>query len=151
MRLMTKWEPKKELEVMRNRLFPWFDRWPWRPEMEEENLTALADWAPTVDVTEDEKEYVIKADLPGVTKEEVKVTVEDGILTLAGERKSEKEEKGKKFHRVERTYGSFLRTFTLPEGVESAKVEAEFKDGVLKVRLPKSETAKPKAVEVKVE
>jgi HSP20 family protein len=110
----------------------------------------VADWVPSVDVSETEGEYQIKAELPEVKKEDVKVTVEDGVLTIQGERKHEKEEKGKKYHRVERSYGSFVRSFTLPDLVDEEKVKAEFKDGVLNVQLPKSEKAKPKAIEVAV-
>jgi HSP20 family protein len=83
-------------------------------------------------------------------KEDVKVTVENGVLTLSGERKLEKEEKGKRYHRIERAYGSFVRSFTLPDDADSDKVSAEFKDGVLKVHVAKSEAAKPKQIEVKV-
>ena len=83
-------------------------------------------------------------------KEDVRVTLEDGVLTIQGERKQEKEEKGKKYHRVERSYGSFVRSFTLPDLVDEEKVKAEFKDGVLNLQLPKSEKAKPKSIEVKV-
>ena len=109
-----------------------------------------ADWMPAVDVQETETEYLIKADLPEVKKEDVKVTVHDGVMTIEGERKLEKEEKGKKFHRIEREYGRFVRKFTLPDGADEAKVAAEFKDGVLNVRVPKSAIARPKTVEVKV-
>jgi HSP20 family protein len=151
MRTLTKWEPKREMERLWNRFSTLFGETPFRwPEEENESL-ALPEWVPTVDIAETEKEYVIKADLPGVTREQVKVTVEHGLLSLSGERKSEKEEKGQKVHRVERTYGSFLRTFTLPDGTNAAKIAAEFKEGVLTVRLPKDETAKPQAVTVKVE
>ena len=110
----------------------------------------LADWAPLADITEDDKEYVIKAELPDVKKEEVKVTVENGTLTISGERKFEKEEKKKKYHRVERSYGSFVRSFTLPDQADSSKVKAEFKNGMLTVRVPKNEKAKPKQIEVNV-
>ena len=110
---------------------------------------AIADWAPVVDIGEDEKEFLIKAELPGLKREEVKVTVEDGVLSISGERKAEKEEKTKKYHRVERSYGSFLRSFTLPEGCDPAKVNAEFKEGVLNVHLAKSPKAQPKAIEIK--
>jgi len=105
---------------------------------------------PTVDISESEGEYLIKAELPEVKKEDVKVTVENGVLTLQGERRQEKEEKGKKFHRVERSYGSFIRSFTLPESVDESMVKAEYKDGVLNLHLPKSERVKPKAIDVKV-
>jgi HSP20 family protein len=92
----------------------------------------------------------LKAELPGMKKEEVKLTVEGGTLSISGERKAEKEEKDKKYHRMERSYGAFQRSFTLPEGALAEKISAEFKDGVLLVHLPKGETAKPKAIEVKV-
>jgi HSP20 family protein len=110
----------------------------------------VADWVPSVDVSETDGEYQIKAEIPDVKKEDVKVTVEDGVLTIQGERKHEKEEKGKKYHRVERSYGSFIRSFTLPDLVDEEKVKAEFKDGVLNLQLPKPEKAKPKAIEVTV-
>jgi HSP20 family protein len=114
-----------------------------------EHLT-VADWIPTVDISESDGEYLIKAELPEVKKEDVKVTVEDGVLTLQGERRQEKEEKGKRFHRVERSYGSFVRSFTLPESIDESGVRADYKDGVLNLHLPKTEKVKPKAIEVKV-
>ena len=103
-----------------------------------------------MDVSEDDKEYVIKAEIPEVKKEDVKVMVQDGVLVIQGERKQEKEEKGKKFHRIERTYGTFVRSFAVPDDADETKVMAEFKDGMLTVHLPKSEKAKPRAIEVKV-
>jgi HSP20 family protein len=115
-----------------------------------ESSFGFADWTPAVDVSEDEKEYLIKAELPEVKKEDVKVTVENGMLRITGEGKFEKEEKDKKYHRVERAYGSFARTFALPEDAKAAAVAAEFKEGVLKVHLPKGEQAKPKPLEIKV-
>ena len=104
-----------------------------------------------VDISEDDKEYLLKADLPEMKKEDVKVTVENDVLSISGERKSEKEQKKKKYHRIERSYGTFLRTFTLPEDTDGKKIAAEFKDGVLKVRLPKIPAAKTKPVEGRVE
>jgi HSP20 family protein len=92
----------------------------------------------------------VKAEIPEMKKEDIKINVHDDVLTISGERKYEKEEKGKKYHRVERAYGSFMRSFTLPEEADGTKVSAEYKDGVLKVHLPKSEKAKPKAIEVKI-
>ncbi|MEW6246306.1 MAG: Hsp20/alpha crystallin family protein [Nitrospirota bacterium] len=145
----TRWDPFKELEEMEKRLATFFGRVPVRSEGEKEAMT-VAEWSPLVDITEDEKEYVIKAELPEVKKEDVKLTIQDNVLSISGERKYEKEEKGKKYHRVERAYGSFMRSFTLPEDADGSKVSAEYKDGVLKVHLPKSEKAKPKAIEVKV-
>ena len=110
----------------------------------------VAEWSPLVDIMEDEKEYLIKAELPDMKKEDVKLTVENEVLTMSGERKYVKEEKGEKHHRIERAYGSFLRSFSLPEDADGSKVSADYKDGMLKVHLPKSERAKPKAIEVKV-
>lgn len=115
----------------------------------EEGITTT-EWVPLVDIAEDDKEYLVKAELPELKKEEVKVNVENGVLTLSGERKFEKEEKTTKYHRVERAYGSFKRGFNLPDDVDTAKVSAEFKDGVLKVHLPKSANSKPKSIEIKV-
>jgi HSP20 family protein len=110
----------------------------------------FGEWAPAVDVQETEKEYVIKADLPEVKKEDVKVEFEDGVLTVEGERRQEKEEKGKTFHKIERGYGKFVRRFALPTGVDGTKVSAAFKEGVLNVHLPKSPNDKSKAIAVKV-
>ena len=115
------------------------------PEGQEEPL-AVAEWAPLVDISEDGKEYVIKAELPEVKKEDVQVTAEEGTLTITGERKFEKVEKDKKYHRVERAYGSFVRSFSLPDDASPAKVSAEFKDGVLTVHLGKTEKPKPQQI-----
>jgi len=110
----------------------------------------VPDWAPLVDIVEDDKEYLIKAELPEVRKEDVKVTVEGGTLTISGERKSEKEEKGRKFRRIERYYGRFERSFSVPDDADDSKVAADFRDGVLRVHLAKSEKARPKQIEVNV-
>ena len=142
---LVRWDPFRELEDMSERLNRVFSR-PSLRNSGKENLT-VADWMPTVDISETEVEYLIKAE---VRKEDVKVTVENGVLTLQGERRQEKEEKGKRFHRVERSYGSFVRSFTLPESVDESSVKAEYKDGVLNLHLPKSEKVKPKAIDVKV-
>jgi HSP20 family protein len=134
---------------MERRMSMWFGRPLRRRDGEKEALT-VAEWSPLVDIEESEKEYVIKAELPEIKKEDVKVTVENDVLTITGERKFEKEEKGKKYHRVERSYGSFARSFALPEDADGTKVSAEYKDGVLRIHLPKSEKAKPKTIEVKI-
>lgn len=147
--MVTRWNPFKELEDMERRLSTYLGRPAIRTEAGKEAMT-VAEWSPLVDITEDEKEYLIKADLPEVKKEDVKLTVQNDVMSISGERKDEKEEKGKTYHRVERAYGSFLRSFTLPEDADGTKVSAEYKDGVLNVHLPKSEKAKPKAIEVKV-
>src|SRR5574338_501658 len=139
---LVKWDPFRDLEEMSDRLNRIFARPAvWQGQGKE--IMTVADWTPTVDISETEAEYVIKAELPEVRKEDVKVTVEDGVLTILGERKQEKEEKGKKFHRIERSYGRFVRSFTLPDSVDEALVKAEYADGVLNLHLPKSEKAKP--------
>lgn len=150
MQAITRWDPFKELEDMQSRLSTLFGRAPMRKNGEKEEAMTIAEWAPLVDISEDDKEYLIKAELPDMKKEDIKLTVHDDVLTITGERKYEKEEKGKKYHRVERAYGSFMRSFTLPDDADASKVVADYKDGLLKVHLPKSEKAKPKSIEVKV-
>jgi len=151
MNALTRWNPFREMEELQNRMAGFFGLTPGRLSNGAQESMALAEWTPSVDIAEDDKEWVIKADLPEVKKEDVKVTVENGVLRITGERKLEKEEKGKRYHRVEWSYGSFLRSFVLPDGADGSKVNADFKDGVLKVRLPKNEKARPKAIEVKVD
>ncbi|MCX5720649.1 MAG: Hsp20/alpha crystallin family protein [Nitrospirae bacterium] len=149
---LVRWDPFRDLEDVSSQL-NWMFRRPALPQTNGANKETMivADWVPSVDVSETEGEYQIKAEIPDVKKEDVKVTVEDGVLTIQGERKYEKEEKGKKYHRVERSYGSFIRSFTLPDLVDEEGVKAEFKDGVLNLQLPKSVKTKPKAIEVKVD
>ena len=146
---LTRWNPLRELEEFQNRILSAFDPSTSRRSNGQESLT-LAEWMPVVDIAEDDKEYLITTELPDVKKDDVKVTVENGVLTITGERKFEKEENNKKWHRVERSYGSFARSFALPEDGDAGKVNAEFKDGMLKVRVAKSESARPKQIEVKV-
>ena len=142
------WNPSRELAELSDSLNRVFARMP-RGRNENEAMT-VADWIPLVDVSETTAEYVIKAEIPEVRKEDVKVTLEHGVLTIQGMRRQEAEEKGKKYHRVERSYGSFVRSFSLPNFVDDAKMQAVVKDGILTLHLPKSEEAKPKAIEVKV-
>ena len=150
MNTLTRWNQIRQLEALQHGLGSLFSRFPaqW-PEGQEEQI-AVPEWAPVVDISEDDKEYLIKAELPEVKREDVKVTAEEGTLTITGERKFEKEAKGKKYHRVERSYGSFVRNFSLPDDASAAKVSAEFKDGVLSVHLAKTQKAKPTHIEVKV-
>jgi HSP20 family protein len=150
---LTKWEPFKdwdpfrELDEFQNRLGSFFGR-SLAPRTREGNL---ASWSPAVDIIEDEKEFLVKAELPEVKKEDVHVSVENNVLTISGERKFQREEKNKRYHRTERSYGSFTRSFSLPEGADASKVRAEFKDGLLQVHMLKSETARHKHIDVKVE
>jgi HSP20 family protein len=111
---------------------------------------ATRPWAPSVDILETENELVLKADIPGVELKDIDIQFENGTLTLKGERKFEKEEKNKGFHRLERSYGSFVRYFTVPETVDSELTRADYQNGVLTVTLPKKEIAKPKAIKVQV-
>ncbi len=144
---MVRWDPYRELEDMSTRLNRLFTLAP-QQEGGEEGL--LAEWAPAIDVEETDKEYLVKADLPDVKREEVKVAIQDGILAIEGERKREKEEKNKKFHRIERSYGKFVRRLAVPTDVDPQKIGAEFKEGVLRVHLPKSPVAKPREIDVQV-
>jgi HSP20 family protein len=108
----------------------------------------LTRWTPPCDVFETAKEIVIKAELPGLTKEDVNVSVENNLLTVSGERKFEEETRRENYHRIEFAYGEFRRSFTLPQFVDAAKITAAFKDGILTLKLPKREEAKPKQIEV---
>jgi HSP20 family protein len=146
---LVKWDPFRELEDVSDRLNRIFGRSVRRAESSQEML-GMADWTPSVDISETDTAYLIKGEIPGVKKEDVKVSVQDGMLTIQGERKMEKEEKGKKFHRVERSYGSFVRSFRLPDDADENKVKAEFKDGMINVTLTKSAKAKSKAITVAV-
>ena len=147
----THWDPFKQLEEVSERFNRVLGRFPSRRVGDGSEAMTIADWVPTVDISEDDHEYLIKAEIPEVDKKDVKVTMQEGVLTIQGERKKETEEKGKRFHRVERSYGTFLRSFTLPEDAAEDKIRAEFRDGMLLVHLPKAEKPKPKAVEVKVQ
>ena len=145
----TRWNPLKDRDELESRLAAMFRTREATGNGGKEALT-VAQWSPLVDITEDEKEYLIKAELPEMKKEDVRLTVENDVLAISGERKFEKEEKGKTYHRIERAYGSFVRSFSLPEDADGSKVSADYKDGVLQVHLPKSEKSRPKAIEIKV-
>lgn len=145
----TRWNPFKDRDELESRLATLFAGREGTSNGGKEALT-VTQWSPLVDIMEDEKEYLIKAELPDMKKEDVRLTVEDNVLAISGERKFEKEEKSKKYHRVERAYGSFVRSFSLPEDADGSKVTADFKDGMLHVHLSKSVQAKPKAIEIQV-
>ncbi|HWL16678.1 MAG TPA: Hsp20/alpha crystallin family protein [Opitutus sp.] len=149
---IMQWDPFRELEDMHRHLSTLFDASPFVSRRGGRGKEAIAesDWSPVVDISEDDKAYVIKAELPEVKKEDVHVRVENGVLTLTGERKQEKEEKGRRYHRIERAYGAFARSFTLPGDADPDKVNASYKDGMLTVSVAKAEHARAKPVEVKV-
>jgi HSP20 family protein len=138
----------REMEEMSDRLGKFFG--PWTRPYEVTESFKVADWTPAADIQETEKEYLLKLEIPEVKKEDVKVTLQDNELTVTGERKLEKEEKDKKFHRIERAYGTFVRTFNVPTDADETKINAEFKDGLLLLKLPKLDKPRPKTIEVKV-
>jgi HSP20 family protein len=147
---LTRWSPLHELQEFQNRILSAFVPDHSKRENGQESIT-MAEWMPLVDISEDDHGYLITLELPEVKKEDVKVTLENSTLTITGERKFEKEQTGKRYHRVERSYGSFARSFAMPDNGDATKVSAEFKDGLLKVRVAKSEAARPKQIEVKVD
>jgi len=153
MNKLITWNPLREMEEAQNRFSTLFGGIPTFPIRFPKNggSLKLADWSPLVDITEDDHEYLFKADLPEMKKDDVKVTIENGILYISGERRAEKEEKKRKFHRLERFFGTFERTFTVPEDADATKIRAEFRDGVLQVHLPKRPMPKPRPIEVKVQ
>ena len=151
MNALARWNPFREMDDMQRRMSSIFGWNNYRGNLAADNENiSIPEWAPLVDIAEDDKEYLLKVELPEVQKDDVKVTVENGTLTISGERKSEKEDKNKKYHRVERTYGRFERGFSLPDDAQSDRIKADFRDGVLRVHLPKSEKARPKQIEVEV-
>jgi len=129
-----------------NRLFDHF----FEGGTQDDSSLGLSMWTPAVDIAEHDNEYLVNVELPGVNKDDVKITLESNILTIRGEKKQEKDEKNDNYHRVERSYGSFQRSFTLPVMVKSDKIDASYRDGILSIVLPKAEEAKPKQIEVKV-
>lgn len=143
---LTRWEPFREMDEMLRGFAPMFGRLPMARTGEEAH-----EFLPPADIVEREKEYLIKIDLPEVPKEEVKVLVEEGVLTIRGERKVEKEVKGEKVHRTERYYGTFERSFVLPEDVDAKLIKAESRDGVLMLHLPRVAVEKPRPLAITIQ
>jgi len=150
MNKLITWNPLREMEEAQNRFNRFLGGFPNTIGTGEPHSLTFPDWSPEVDISEDDHGFLLKADLPEMKKEDVKVTVDHGILTVSGERKGEKEDKKRKFHRIERSCGNFRRSFTLPEDADSTKVTAEFRDGVLKVHLPTTAIERSKGTQVKV-
>ena len=145
------WEPFRDLVAVQDRLNRVFDEaFRGAPRGSNEDSALGGQWAPAVDIFEHEGNLVLKAELPGIEPKDVDVSVENNVLTLRGERKFETEVKRDKYHRVERVYGTFSRSFTLPNVVDTDKIKADYKDGVLQVTLPQREEAKPKQIQVAV-
>jgi HSP20 family protein len=148
MTLLTRWDPLRDLATMQNRINR-FVRESYSPEGPEEALTTTS-FAPPVDIYEDEHTIALKMEVPGIDEKDIDVRIENTTLTVHGERKFEKEEKEENFRRVERQYGSFTRSFTLPSSVDTAQVSANYDKGVLKISLAKKAEAKPKQIKVNV-
>lgn len=147
---LVRWDPFGEFDSMFTRMMPRaFSSWPQR--FLSSNGGTKFEWSPSANISETAKEYLIRAELPAVKKEDVKVTVDAGMITIHGERKEQKEDNSEKFHRVESVYGSFERSFSLPENTDSDHIKCESKDGVLTVHIPKTEATKAKPLEIKVQ
>ena len=143
---LVRWDPFSEIDSLFNRMMPHAARGP-RLSLED-NGGLTVEWSPSADISETDREYLISAELPGLKKDDVKLTLGDGVITIEGERKQQKEEKTEKFHRVESFYGSFSRSFALPENVNADAVRSEMKDGILTVHVPKTEHHKPKQIAI---
>ncbi|MBT8433882.1 MAG: Hsp20/alpha crystallin family protein [Gammaproteobacteria bacterium] len=144
---MQAWNPFQEFENLLSR----YNKGASDSGTQLSNDLSFADWAPSCDIEEQEDRYVIKADLPGVDKKNIDVKLENGVISIRGEKQLEKETgKGSKRHRTERFHGTFARSFTLPDAVKDERVEANYKDGVLSLVIPKAEEAKPKSIDIKV-
>jgi len=145
---VIKWEPFRDVDDVFDRFFAeTMRRWPRVPAEDR----AAQGWAPAADVSETEAEYLIKADLPEVRKEDVSITVQDGVLTLAGERRQEKRADSEKLHRVERVFGSFARRFALPEDADEQGITAESRDGAILIRIPKVKVVQPQPRQITIQ
>jgi len=145
---LTRWEPFAGIDEALARMPSLFGRW---PRAFENNGNQALEWAPSVDISETETEYLIRAALPAVKKEDVRITFDDGLLTISGERKQKTEEKNEKLHRVETVYGKFSRAFSLPDNADADKIRAESKDGVITVHVAKTPVEARKPTEIKVQ
>jgi HSP20 family protein len=146
MTLLTRWDPLREFSVLQDRMNRLFQE--YTPSGEEQLSTT--NFVPPVDVYEDEHHVTLKAELPGVDPKNVDIRIENNVLTVRGERKFEKEEKEENFHRIERRYGSFMRSFTLPNTVNPDSVKADYENGLLKIQFEKRAEAKPKQIQVNI-
>lgn len=143
---LMRWEPYRDAATLQDRLNRAFGPAFGRSERSDE--MNLAAWAPPVDITEEKDRIVITAELPGFQEDQIEIQSENGMLTLRGERKFEDEHDGKSYHRVERSYGQFVRTFSLPNNVDRERIKADFSNGLLRVELPKREDAKPRTIKI---
>ena len=144
---LVRWRPIRDVWSIQDEINRTFDNFFGTTQREEWTESR---WAPAIDISENKDDLMVNVEVPGMKKEDIKVTLQDGILTVKGERKQDKEEKDKSFHRVERSYGSFCRSFTLPTTVQGDKIKANYKDGILMIALPKVEEVKPKEISIDV-
>jgi HSP20 family protein len=147
---LVRWRPTRDLLNIQDEINRLMERFFSPTLFEEPEMMTPTAWYPNVDIKETKDEFIVTAELPGMKKDDIHISYKDGILTLEGERKKETEEKDVNYHRVERVYGKFSRTFQLPALVNQDKINATYKDGILEIHLPKVEDAKPKEIEVKV-
>ncbi len=144
---LVRWDPFSSADESFNRMFPaLFGQWPRMI-----GDSTKFEWRPSADISETDKEYLIRAELPAVKKDDVKVTIDRGVITIQGERKQEKEDKSEKQHRIERVYGSFTRSFSLPDNINTDAIRCDSKDGVLTVHVPKKPGTQQSAKQIKVE
>ncbi len=141
---VIRWDPYRELTSFADR----FNRAFGAPARDREEEMSLGAWMPPVDISEDQDRIRLTAELPGVREDQVSIQMEGGVLTLRGERKFEEEKQGRNFHRVERSYGQFVRSFTLPNNVDREKIRASFSDGLLEIEMPKTEEARPRQIKI---
>jgi HSP20 family protein len=147
---MIRWEPVRELQTVQNEMNRLFNTFFDTPGPGNGGQTAVRRWIPAMDLVETDNEFVLRADLPGLTENNVNIELDDSVLTISGERKAQHEERKEGYYRVERASGVFSRQLTLPEGVDAAKIQAHFDNGVLEVRIPKPEARKPRKVAISV-
>jgi HSP20 family protein len=143
---LVRWDPIRDLDSLQSDMNRLFDR--FFDNGRSANGSAVRRWIPAMDLVESEDHIVLRADLPGMKEGDVEIEIKDGVLTVSGERKAEHETKGEGFHRVERAFGRFSRSLSLPDGVDAGKVAAHFEDGVLEVKVPKPEETKPTRVQI---
>lgn len=147
---IVRWRPMREMLSIQDEMNRLFDRFFVKNPWEEQESIDAVNWYPNMDISENNNEFIVSAELPGLKKEDIHITYTNGTLKIEGERKKVKEEKDTNFHRVERVYGKFCRTFQLPSLIKNDKINADFKDGILRINLPKADEVKPKEIEVKL-
>jgi HSP20 family protein len=147
---LARWRPFRDLVSIQDEMNRLFDEFFGRVPSRFETELSRSDWSPRVDISETKDDIVVKAEIPGMKKEDIKITLQDNVLTLSGERKQEKEENDTDYYRMERFYGSFTRFFNLPTVVQADRIKASYKEGILSITLPKDEEVKPKQIPIEI-